>query len=204
MDLFAWTISHESMSVIFIFAILLLCGVGFPVPEDIPLIALGYLWHLEQTELVIALLVGFSGVLLGDSILYSIGRKFGPELFRHTILLRIFKPKRINRAKARMRKYGLWVIFVGRFLAGFRAIIFFTAGATRVPFKKFIIVDFLAAFVSIPVWIGLGFYFGGEIDGLLNFISSSKYIALLSLLGIVVLYILIKSIASKFTDKTSG
>lgn len=203
MDLITWLTSYESLSVLMLFIVLVLCGVGLPLPEDIPLVSLGYLWHSGDAAPLWIFLAGFGGVLMGDMSLYYIGRRFGPELFRHPILFRIFTPRRINRAKARIRKYGMWVVFFGRFLAGFRAMVFFTAGATRVPFRKFIFIDFMASLVSIPVWIGLGFYFGEEIDQLLRIIKSSKDIAFLVIVGVIVLYLLVKFLVSKLTSRNS-
>lgn len=201
MDILSWLTLNETSGVYIIFVVLVLCGLGLPIPEDIPLVALGYLWHLSATDPVSALLAGFAGVLLGDSALYYIGRRFGPELFRHKILLKMFAPRRINRTKARFRKYGLWVVFVGRFLAGLRAIVFFTAGATRIQFRKFLWVDFLAALVSIPLWIGLGYYFGDEIQGLVRKISKSKDVALAVVLGAIALYVFLKWIISRLRSK---
>ena len=197
MDLFSWAVSHEGSSVYFLFFLLISCGLGLPIPEDIPLIALGYIWHLEDTSAFKAFLAGFAGVLIGDVALYFIGQKFGPELFKHKILLKIFDPSRINRTKARFRKYGLWVVFFGRFVAGVRAVVFFTSGATRIPFRKYILVDFLATLISVPVWIGLGSYFGDEIDDLLHIVKSSKEVAFWAVIGLISLYVLIKIIISQ-------
>ena len=60
-----------------IFGILVACGLGFPLPEDIPLIAAGYLVWDGTIQLVPAFLVTMVGVLFGDSILFFLGAKFG-------------------------------------------------------------------------------------------------------------------------------
>jgi membrane protein DedA with SNARE-associated domain len=48
------------------------------------------------------------------------------------------------------------VLFVGRFLPGLRAPIFFTAGSTRVKYWKFFFFDGLAALLSVPFFVWLG------------------------------------------------
>jgi membrane protein DedA with SNARE-associated domain len=47
-------------------------------------------------------------------------------------------------------------LFIGRFLPGLRAPIFFTAGSMKVPFVKFLFFDGLAALISVPVFVWLG------------------------------------------------
>ncbi|NBW99671.1 DedA family protein, partial [bacterium] len=60
-----------------IFGILVACGLGFPLPEDIPLIATGYLiWDGTMTW-VWGILVTMLGVLIGDSLLFWIGHRLG-------------------------------------------------------------------------------------------------------------------------------
>lgn len=57
-------------------------------------------------------------------------------------------------------RYSNWVLFVARFLPGLRSPIFLTAGMTRrIPFWRFLLLDGLAALISVPVWVYLG-YFG--------------------------------------------
>jgi membrane protein DedA with SNARE-associated domain len=196
-NFFGIDLSNPETAAYVIFFVLVACGLGLPVPEDIPLIALGFLWHSQSIGLATALGVGFGGVLIGDSLLYFLGRWIGPTLFRHKLLLKVMSPRKINRTKARFRRYGLWVVFFGRFMMGLRAVVFFTAGATRIPFHKYLWVDFLAALVSIPVWIGLGRVFGEEIDHLLLMIKQGKTIAIWIVLGIIAGYGLLHLIISR-------
>ena len=53
-------------------------------------------------------------------------------------------------------RYHSMVLFVGRFLPGLRAPIFFTAGSTRVRYWKFFFFDGLAALISVPFFVWLG------------------------------------------------
>ena len=64
-----------------VFGILLLCGMGLPVPEDISLIAGGIISGLGYTDVNLMLFICLSGVLLGDGIMYNLGRIFGERFF---------------------------------------------------------------------------------------------------------------------------
>lgn len=54
-------------------------------------------------------------------------------------------------------------------MPGLRAPIFLTAGIMKVPFKTFLFQDGLAALLSVPVWVYLGYWFSDNIDAALDF-----------------------------------
>ncbi|MDB6126255.1 MAG: rane protein, partial [Verrucomicrobia bacterium] len=55
-----------------------------------------------------------------------------------------------------MERHGSLALFIGRFLPGLRAPIFFTAGSMKVSFLKFIFFDGIAAVFSVPAFVWLG------------------------------------------------
>jgi membrane protein DedA with SNARE-associated domain len=187
---FQLTNLHGGLGILAIFGVLLLCGIGLPVPEDIPLISAGYLIHLHQTTWVTALLVGMLGVLMGDTIIFWFGKRLGNKLLRSRLVMFFTTPKKIIKIKAYYRKYGPKIIIVGRFLPGLRAPIFFVAGSSGVRYRKFITFDGMAALVSVPFWLFIGSKFGNEIDTLLGHIQRVKEIAGAVLGAIVLAYII--------------
>jgi len=168
----------SNIAYLVIFGVLVACGLGFPLPEDIPLVATGYLIWDTTLDWLPALLVTMSGVLIGDSILFFMGRKMGMRLLEHGKVQSLFKPEKIRRTRAYFRKYGGKVVFVARFVAGFRGIAFFMAGAMKLRYTRFILLDLLAALVSVPIWIGigygLGYYLGDEISTILQKVKHLK------------------------------
>ena len=76
-----------------IFGILLACGLGFPLPEDIPLVAAGYLVWEGTLKWFPALLVTMAGVLIGDSILFFLGQRLGLSILKQERFQKIFAPK---------------------------------------------------------------------------------------------------------------
>lgn len=175
-----------------IFGILVACGLGFPLPEDIPLIATGYLIWDMTLDLFPSLLVTIGGVLIGDTILYYLGRKFGFALLQKQRFQAIFKPEKIRRTRAYFRKYGDKIVFFARFVAGFRAVAFFMSGAMKMKYSRFVFLDGCAAVLSVPIWIGigygLGFYLGDEISQILHSMKNLKTaftITIFTIVGIV-------------------
>ncbi len=138
------------------FLILILCGLGLPVPEDIVLVAAGALGEIDGSTWMEVSALMYVGVMLGDSTIFFAGRFFGTRLRSSRWFQRYFSVKKQDKVEDLFDRYHSWVLFVGRFLPGLRAPIFFTAGSTRVKFWKFFFLDGLAALVSVPFFVWLG------------------------------------------------
>jgi membrane protein DedA with SNARE-associated domain len=196
--------------------LLLLAGTGVPLPEDIPLLTGGYLCsehgpiakanledadgdghpdhrHQRVPDLYLMMVAGMIGVLAGDSIVFSIGRKGLDSkgvIARH--LRKVMHSKRREKVERHFAHHGNLTIFAGRFLPGFRSLIFAFAGMSRMSYARFILIDGIAAAISVPVFIFAGYYFAAEFTGMLLFIHKVKHIvipcAVVLLGGAVVLY----------------
>lgn len=147
---------HSPLSLWGPFFVLLLCGLGLPVPEDVVLVAAGALGQIDGRGWVEVSVVMYAGVMLGDSTIFVAGRYFGAQLRRSRWFRRYFSEKKQAKVEDLFERYHSWVLFVGRFLPGLRAPIFFTAGSTRVKFWKFFFFDGLAALISVPFFVWLG------------------------------------------------
>ncbi|HSN91510.1 MAG TPA: DedA family protein [Anaeromyxobacteraceae bacterium] len=160
----------------FVFAVLLLCGFGLPMPEDIILVAGGVLaWlssdlhtatlprMLRDRGFLTMVAVGLGGILAGDSAIFLMGRRFGARVADFRPLRRVVTPEKLERVEKRIRRYGNVVVLLARFLPGLRAPTFFTVGHARMPFWEFLLFDGVAALVSAPLWVAVGFYFGSDI-----------------------------------------
>jgi len=171
--------------------LLLLCGLGLPIPEDISLIAGGYLAHLGTVEIHRVFLVCFAAVLGGDTIAFALGRGFGTKILASRFTHRYFTPRRQRRVRASFRKYGSRVVFVARFLPGLRFSIFLSAGMLHVKPHVFFVYDFLAALLSVPLLVYSAWFFGDQIDSVIKWSRRSEY-GILALVGVVVLWLAIK------------
>ncbi|MFZ5493988.1 MAG: DedA family protein [Verrucomicrobiota bacterium] len=138
------------------FFVLLLCGLGLPVPEDVVLVTAGALGQIDGRPWLEVTVVMYAGVMLGDSTIFFAGRYLGVRLRGARWFQRYFSAKKQAKVEDLFHRYHTWVLFVGRFLPGLRMPIFFTAGSTRVKFWKFFCLDGLAALVSVPFFVWLG------------------------------------------------
>jgi membrane protein DedA with SNARE-associated domain len=145
-----------------VFLVLLVTGFGIPIPEDISLVAGGVIAGLGYANVNVMCLVGLAGVLLGDAVMFLVGHHFGARALRLRWVAWLLTPRRYAKVQHKFHRYGNRLMFVARFLPGLRTAVFITAGMShRVSFWRFIALDGLAALISIPFWVYLG-YFGAE------------------------------------------
>ena len=155
-----------------VFGILILCGFGLPVPEDITLVSGGVISGLDLANPHFMVAVGMAGVLIGDSTMFLLGRIFGYRIQRIRTFRKILSPRRFSLIQRKFKQYGLGLLFVARFLPGLRSLIYLVAGMSRrISFITFILMDGLAAIISVPVWIYLGFFFANNLDLLMEYVG---------------------------------
>lgn len=162
-----------------VFAVLMICGFGVPIPEDITLVAGGVIAGLGYANVHVMCVVGIVGVLAGDSLMFIVGRVFGTRALRVRWIGFLLTPRRYARVQAKFSRHGARLMFFARFLPGLRSPIYLTAGMTRrVSFLKFLALDGLAALISVPIWVYLGYYGAQNHEWLLTWLERGKYIVI--------------------------
>ena len=146
-----------------LFGMLFLCGLGLPVPEDIPLIVSGILIGSHKMHLGIAAPLAWAGIIGGDCMLYMLGRTYGLNITRVPFVGKHVTKARIEKAEKLFERWGIWVVAIGRLFAGIRGAMVVAAGTLRFNFIKFIIADGLAALVSGGLFMFLGYKVGQNI-----------------------------------------
>lgn len=156
-----------------VFGVLLISGFGIPIPEDITLVAGGFISSLscsveehsffpafqQCSQVHVMFAVGMAGVLIGDSVMFCIGRIFGQKVFNIKFFSNIITTERYEWTQKKFEKYGSFFVFAARFMPGLRSPIFVFTGITRkVSYLKFVLIDGFAALISVPVWVYLGFW----------------------------------------------
>ena len=77
-----------------VFAVLIACGFGVPIPEDITLVTGGIISGLGYTDVHIMVVVGMLGVLAGDGLVFAAGRIWGDNILKFRPIARVMTPKR--------------------------------------------------------------------------------------------------------------
>ncbi len=148
------------------FVVLLLCGVGLPLPEEVTLIGSGILYHRGEVEFLPIVLVCSTAILLGDSIPYWLGRRYGMSALEIRWVARILHPERFAKLRRRFEEHGNWATFAARFFAGVRIPGYFLAGTMGMTYVRFVVLDLMGIALSVPISIYLGKLFGNKVDEL--------------------------------------
>lgn len=158
-----------------VFIVLLLCGFGLPIPEDITLVAGGIISGLGYANVHVMFVVGMIGVLMGDGAMFLLGHKLGKRVLKVRAVSRILTPARFRSVQEKFSRYGHWVLFVARFLPGLRSPIFITAGMTRrISYWRFLMLDGLAALISVPLWVYMGYLGAANREWLMTWVHRGQ------------------------------
>jgi membrane-associated protein len=161
--------------------LLVLCGVGVPLSEELIVITGGLVVARSGASLPGMMLAAYVGMLLGDSLLFRIGRTLGPRALAQPRLQRFLTPARHAQLQGVYTRHGAWALFLGRFLPGVRASGLLLAGASGFPVLRFLLADASAALIAAPLLTWLGYRFGSDV---LAHVQGSLRWALLAALGL--------------------
>ena len=134
--------------VIFLLILVQECGVPFPVlPSEVVLLGGGFLAYEGKIALVVAGIVAMAATLIGNSVLYYVGRRFGrAALDRYGKYINL-RPDRVDRIEAWVERSGTPILFYGPLVPILRAYVPALAGMFGVGFRLYITVLIAAAFI---------------------------------------------------------
>lgn len=170
-----------------VFLVLLAAGFGLPLPEDIPLVMGGVLVHRGQAHLFPMILTGYLGIIIGDSIMFQLGRRFGSRVGSAPgFFARIVTPEKRAKVEGMFKKHGEKIVMLARFLPGVRTVTYFTAGSVGMRFSRFLLYDSIAALGSAPIFVLLGYYFGADIESLMTRVAAGERKVIAVLIALVI------------------
>jgi membrane protein DedA with SNARE-associated domain len=144
--------------------ILILGGLGLPVPEEAPIILAAVLSKNERMWWPLALGSCFVGVLVGDFVVYFLGYFYGETVMSLPPTRKFLTRAREAQIKGYFHRHGFKILILGRFAVGFRTAAYLTAGILRLPVLKMFLTDLLAASLSTLLMFGLGYAFAHQIE----------------------------------------
>jgi membrane protein DedA with SNARE-associated domain len=144
--------------------ILVLGGLGLPVPEEAPIILAAMLSRTGKMRWELALTACFVGVLLGDFIVYFIGYFYGERVLSLPLTRKFLTREREVQIKGYFHRHGFKILILGRFAVGFRTAAYLTAGILQLPVIRLFLTDLLAATLSTTLMFGLGYIFAHQIQ----------------------------------------
>lgn len=183
-------------SYLLLFAALVIAGIGVPLPEDLVMISGAILAQRGITDLPLTVAVLAGGVFAGDTVLYFFSRRVGTAVYEWRLVKRVLPPARRQWIEEKIEKHGGLVVFCARHVAGFRGPTFALAAIHGISYPRFILWDMLALVISLPLWMGIGWFFGDSIDQLMNHTATAERIMTLAAVGIVLLGLTVHAIVA--------
>jgi len=153
--------------------VLLLQGaIASVFPEDVILLTLGMLWSQGRVSFLESFLSAQMGILTADAILVFIGGTAGPALLANPPLSWIVKKKAVDKALAKLKKYGKWMIVTTRFTPLIRGPVYLATGLSRFGLLNFMKLDAMTSVFQISLLLLIGRYIGkhsGSLSHLFHF-----------------------------------
>jgi membrane protein DedA with SNARE-associated domain len=132
--------------------------VGFVLPGETVAILGGVAANRGHVSLTAVLAVVVLAAVMGDSVGYEVGRHAGPRVLGLPILRR--RQRRLDDARDFLARRGGSAVFLGRWVAFFRAVMPALAGTARMPYPKFLAYNAAGGLIW-GVAVVLAGYFAG-------------------------------------------
>ncbi|MFI5088596.1 MAG: VTT domain-containing protein [Terriglobales bacterium] len=170
--------------------IVFLEAVGVPVPAALALIAAGAAsaWHHLRPEMV--LVVALSAMLLGDTVLFFLGRQTGWALLGLLCRIALNPESCILRSAESFYRRGRTTLLFAKFIPGINSLAPPLAGSMRMGFGQFLRLDFIGACLYTLTYAGFGYLFSGLIVAITRQVQvvgrAVEWLLVVALIGYVV------------------
>lgn len=170
-----------------IFGFSLIANMLVPVPEEFFLLALGYVTGIDNTvNVYITIPIVVVGLFISDIVLFTLARS-GHRYVK--ILERRVKNFKFAKDESFIKKHIRAVIFISRFVIQFRFIGPMLAGITKTPYKTFLLWDFFALLIYVPIVLFIGNYFNDRITRIIAGVAVVKNYVLIIIVALIALWL---------------
>lgn len=198
------------------FLMMFLSSFGLPIPEEVAILMLGLAVYIgnnpglypPESHIVIAplnlytaMIFSMAAVMVSDSTVYFLGRKFGNSPVLHKVFRKFLGESSLERCRSMVHKYRYWVPAIFRFTPGLRFPGHLSCGMMGIRPITFLLSDGIVALLSVPTQVYLFATFGQEI---LTVIKTFQKYALIIIVIAVMIWILYKLYKKFFGKKEIG
>lgn len=188
-------IKHVStLSYLGIFLVSFMANVFVPIPEEIIILAIGYVAGTGKISPFIAGPLVIIGALTSDFMMFELSRR-GNKIIK--VVHDKFFSKVIPLKDEFVNEHINKIIFFSRFMVQMRFFGPFLAGKIKTSYKTFLSYDLLALTVYVTFLMWTGHYFESRISRIFDGIGQFKNI-LFGVIGLVILILIFKYIRTKF------
>jgi membrane protein DedA with SNARE-associated domain len=200
--------AYEPMYVYgFIVSFMFASSFGLPVPEELTLISAGLVAYMAKhpetfpppypgaqgVETLTLCIVCFLAVFFSDLLVYTIGKFFGAKIIKTRFFQKQVAGEGFNRINSWFQKYGGFACGIFRFTPGLRFPGHMSCGLMNISIWKFMLIDGLAALISVPTQVYFVSTYG---ELILNKLTEFKMVVF-SVLGVLLVLWLIRKVYLK-------
>ncbi|MHB1906926.1 MAG: DedA family protein [Acidimicrobiales bacterium] len=132
--------------------------IGFVLPGETSVIVAGVIASQGRLNVGVLCAVVVAAAVVGDTVGYEVGRRFGPRLLER----RVFERRRaaLERALAALERRGPTFVFIGRFTAFLRAVTPGLAGLSGMAYRRFLLANAAGGLIWGVAYTLLGYFAG--------------------------------------------
>jgi membrane-associated protein len=147
--------------------------------------------YYGRLNLAVAILAVVAGAIIGDSIGYAVGRRWGLRLLEGP-LSRFIKPHHVRRTQVILQRRGGWAVFGGRFTAALRVLVPGFAGMALIPYRRFLLFNFIGGLIWGVGYVLLGYFAGASWRTAAHTAGTAGLIAVGAVIVTIVVVVLVR------------
>ncbi|WP_426997763.1 DedA family protein [Pseudarthrobacter sp. N5] len=136
--------------------------IGFVIPGETAAVLGGVVASRGHVELWMMMILVVLAAIVGDTVGYEIGKHFGPRVLNLKVMNK--RRAKLDKAQDFLRRRGGSAVFLGRFVAFFRAVMPALAGTSRMHYPRFLAFNAAGGVVWGAGFVLLGFLGGNSYE----------------------------------------
>lgn len=136
--------------------------IGFILPGETAAVLGGVVASRGNVQLWLMMVLVVLAAVVGDSVGYEVGKHLGPRFLDLPVLRK--RRRKLDEAQDFLRRRGGAAVFLGRFVAFFRAVMPALAGTARMPYLRFLAFNVAGGIVWGTGFVLLGFLAGNSYE----------------------------------------
>jgi len=160
--------------------------IGFVIPGETAAVLGGVVASRGQVQLGLMMGLVVLAAVIGDTVGYEVGKHVGPKLLDTRGLTR--HRKKLDKAQDLLRRRGGSAVFLGRFIAFFRAVMPALAGISGMHYPRFLAFNAAGGLAWGAGFVLLGYLAGNSYEAVAKTVGRdiTAAVVLVALVGAVV------------------
>ncbi|MHB1235660.1 MAG: DedA family protein, partial [Microbacteriaceae bacterium] len=170
--------------------------VGFVLPGETAAVLGGVVASRGHVQLWLMIVIVILAAIIGDTVGYEVGKHFGTRLLATRVLQK--RRAKLDQAQDFLRRKGGSAVFLGRFVAFFRAVMPALAGTSRMPYPRFLAFNAVGGIVWGTGFVLLGYLAGNSYAVVANTVGRD---AAAIVIGILIVAIIVWRVREHLKDR---